>query len=148
MKRKYTHMTKEISDGVLKHYAENRSIIKASKQFDISLSAVNRILTKNGIARDGQHGSNHPSWSGGRRILDGYVLIRDPLNVMCDSRGYVSEHRLVMAKHLGRPLLRTEVVHHIDENKANNELSNLMLFSSQAKHISHHEKLRRENRAK
>ena len=78
----------------------------------------------------------------------GYVKIRDPLNIMRDSRGYVWEHRLVMAKHLGRPLLRTEVVHHIDENKANNDLSNLMLFKSQAEHLAHHQKLKYANKAK
>ena len=34
----------------------------------------------------------------------------------------VREHRLIMQQHLGRPLLSNEIVHHIDENKQNNEL--------------------------
>ena len=46
-----------------------------------------------------------------------------------------------MAKHIGRPLHRTEVVHHIDENKSNNDISNLILFANQAEHISHHRSL-------
>jgi hypothetical protein len=138
MKQKHTRITKEITDGVLKHYAENKSIIKASKHFDIGLATANRILKKNGIARDGRHKSNNKNWAGGKCMAAGYVKIRDPLNIMRDSRGYVWEHRLVMAKHIGRPLLRTEVVHHIDENKSNNDITNLILFGSQAEHISHH----------
>ena len=141
MKQKHTRITKEITNGVLKHYAENKSIIKASKHFDIGLATANRILKKNGIARDGRFKTNNKNWAGGKCMAAGYVKIRDPLNVMRDSRGYVWEHRLVMAKHLGRPLLRTEVVHHIDENKSNNDITNLILFSSQAEHISHHRSL-------
>ncbi len=45
------------------------------------------------------------------------------------------EHREVMEKALGRKLLCTEVIHHKDGNKLNNELSNLQLFASQAEHI-------------
>jgi hypothetical protein len=142
MKTKYTRITKEITDGVLKHYAENKSIIKASKAFGIGMATANRILKKNGIVRDGRFKANNQNWVGGViKTPGGYVKVRDPLNVMADSRGYVWEHRLVMAKHLGRPLSRTEVVHHIDDNKSNNELSNLMLFGSQSEHIAHHRSL-------
>ena len=49
----------------------------------------------------------------------------------------VLEHRLVMAEHLGRPLKPTEVVHHIDGNNLNNELSNLLLLPSQAMHTAY-----------
>ncbi len=41
------------------------------------------------------------------------------------------EHRAVMEKHLGRPLHRSEIVHHIDNNKTNNDLSNLWLTNLQ-----------------
>lgn len=37
----------------------------------------------------------------------------------------VKEHRAVMEAHLGRPLRPDELVHHIDGNKLNNDLSNL-----------------------
>lgn len=55
---------------------------------------------------------------------------------MARKDGYVMEHRLVVAKSLGRLLSRTEVVHHIDHNPSNNSLTNLKLFGSNAEHKS------------
>jgi len=48
--------------------------------------------------------------------------------------GYIFEHRLVMEKHLGRKLLDTEAIHHMDRNPENNDISNLQLFSSHGQH--------------
>ena len=50
------------------------------------------------------------------------------------------EHRVVAEQMLGRPLKPGEVVHHIDENKRNNNPKNLMVFSSQAEHAAFHAK--------
>ena len=53
---------------------------------------------------------------------------------MARKDGYVMEHRLVVAIALGRCLIRTEAVHHIDHNPRNNERSNLMLFVTNRDH--------------
>lgn len=53
---------------------------------------------------------------------DGYVEVRH-------NGRFVKEHRLVMEQKLGRPLLPTETVHHIDGVHQNNDESNLQLRS-------------------
>lgn len=42
----------------------------------------------------------------------------------------ISEHRFVMATHIGRPLKRKEIVHHRDNNPENNTIDNLELMTS------------------
>lgn len=46
-------------------------------------------------------------------------------------------HVVVMEKHIGRRLFSFECVHHKDENKQNNDLSNLELMT-RAEHARHH----------
>ena len=41
----------------------------------------------------------------------------------------IDEHRYIMQEHLGRKLERWEVVHHINENKKDNDIDNLELMT-------------------
>lgn len=64
------------------------------------------------------------------RMLNGYRVIYKPnhfnhtLNDK-DYRGYVYEHRYVVEVEIGRPLYDTEIIHHKDGNKLNNNIDNL-----------------------
>lgn len=76
------------------------------------------------------------TWSAGY-IRNGYVQIWLPDHPMATADGYVAEHRLVMANHLGRMLLKTEHVHHIDGDKRNNYVENLKIIPL-AEHVQQH----------
>jgi hypothetical protein len=66
-----------------------------------------------------------------------YIYVYDPNNPMADKRGRVLEHRYVMAKHIGRPLLSTELVHHKNEDKKDNRIINLEL-TDRSQHSKDH----------
>ncbi len=53
----------------------------------------------------------------------------------------IAEHILVVEKFIGRFLTPEERIHHLDENKSNNKIENLMLFENNSKHISFHSKV-------
>jgi hypothetical protein len=85
-------------------------------------------------------GQNHYKWKGGKKRTDtGYILIHKPEHPhVRKSDGFIGEHRLVMEEKLGRYLLPTEVVHHLNHVKYDNRPENLALFPSRGDHIKHH----------
>ena len=52
-------------------------------------------------------------------------------------------HRVIMARHIGRPLRADEVVHHLDRDPLNNELSNLALMDRAQHEALHAREMRR-----
>lgn len=88
-----------------------------------------------------QKGSNNPSYNGGKHIQNGYMKILVTHHPNCDVRGYVYEHRFIMECKLGRYLKKREIVHHIDEDKLNNNPNNLRLFKNQSEHLKFHAEL-------
>jgi hypothetical protein len=88
------------------------------------------------------YGANNPAWKGGvtyKRPKGNYLgprYVRCPADLLCMARsdGYVMEHRLVMARRIGRPLLRSEVVNHINHDPRDNRPENLELYPSNGDH--------------
>ena len=80
----------------------------------------------------------HVTFRGGRKNNHGYIEVRispeHPMVAMRNKGGFIMEHRLVMAQHLGRPLLKVEMVHHKNGLKDDNRLENLELMPNPQKH--------------
>lgn len=97
-------------------------------------------------------GKNNPMWKGGVvNHKDGYLYQRDNKHPFA-SNGYVLQHRLVMEEWLrendpespfmvslnGSLYLSPDyIVHHKDENKSNNQITNLECMTN-GDHIIHH----------
>lgn len=81
------------------------------------------------LAHTGKQGC---AWKGGRHIdkRTGYVLVWNSTHPNRSRKNYIPEHRLVMSEKIGRPLLRTEQVHHLNGNRADNSPRNLELWTT------------------
>jgi len=72
----------------------------------------------------------------------GYILIKEPNHkYSTPKKGWIKEHRAVTENFIKRCLKKGECVHHIDLDKTNNKIENLMVFKSHKKHSSFHNKL-------
>ena len=121
-------------------YEDGLSFQAIAEKTGLSYRTVEKYCKRAGVvARPSgfRRGEEHHAWTGGRRVAeDGYVLIwlpkDDPFVSMAQEHGgagggYVLEHRLVMARKLGRLLTEDETVHHKDTNRQNNDEDNLVL---------------------
>lgn len=107
-----------------------------------SRRCANKKISKTNVGRTGDK-SYH--WKGGRKQQEGYTLLYYPDHPFANSKGYIPEHRLVMEGHLGRPLLSTEAVHHINGIRNDNRVENLALFTNTGYHLQHHLKFNEES---
>lgn len=95
-----------------------------------------------GITKRGTPHPHRGNWRGGRQVsVNGYIVVTvspdDPYRAMAGKEGHVYEHRIVMARHLGRCLETWEEVHHKDHNKHNNQIENLEMMDKRTHAFNH-----------
>lgn len=88
---------------------------------------------------------NPSKYGGHTKDRNGYVYVYSPTHPHCSLDGYVMEHRLVMESHIGRYLNKDEVIHHINGDKKDNTLENLVIMTP-TDHMSFHMKKRHAKR--
>lgn len=103
--------------------------------YDLSMTRVHG----NSGERNPMYGTRSTFWKGGRKKHQGYWLIWKPEHPLVQRGGYVAEHRLVMEQHLGRYLKKWELIHHLNGNKTDNRIENLLLVT-RSSHLSIHQK--------
>lgn len=87
-------------------------------------------------------------WKGGIIYrTDGYIL-ENMGTKSKNSKGarYKLQHRIVMEKHLGRKLLRNEIIHHKNANRSDNRIENLQIMTQSEHAKQDYKKTRKINK--
>lgn len=130
------HSLKLDEENIVKEFNEGANIKDIAKNNGVSIPTIRKIFTKLGINTDRFH-------KGYSKKANGYILIRKPDHPNCDSKGYVLLHRLIVEEHIKRYLTKGEVIHHIDFNKDNNDISNLQILNASEHAYIHSRKERK-----
>lgn len=124
---------KEILRGKVRNeYSKGKTTCAVSLEFGISVATAWRwckdIIRHN--SEIDRKGVNNGNYTGGHINEDGYrIIYADGIRIL--------EHRHVMEVHLGRKLESSEIIHHINSNKLDNRIENLMVTTISSHHKEH-----------
>jgi transposase-like protein len=119
--------TPEQKTAIIDRYIAGASIYLLAAEYGCSPNGLWKFLRANGVPMR-FHGRLE-----GRKGTHGlYTRVQvdraDPIAVVMGwANGFVLEHRLIMARSLGRPLTKGETVHHVNGDTTDNRRENLQL---------------------
>lgn len=151
---------------IIAEYESGKSITDLSRESGLSQSKIRTTLKNAGVLRSradairvaASQGKLGLQLKGKRRVFSEEwkrnisigkkaALVGKSKGVSIKPSGYMeyttgpykgrSVHVVAMEQHIGRRLFANEVVHHIDEDRSNNDISNLRLMT-RAEHASLH----------
>lgn len=151
-------------DCLVDRYKNGESILDLNKETKIPLSVIRGELVRKGVIRTHTEGLKIASSKGklgghskgvkfseqAKKNISNARLNwskKHAKNKRINSKGYIEfttgdnlgklEHTYIMEQKIGRKLMDDECVHHIDEDKLNNNINNLALMTKSG-HSRHH----------
>lgn len=149
-----------LASGSIIHWGERESGERYRAPVTCAICGRKRVTTvqrgrSHGSKRDWSgccsrcvnRGSRHGMWKGGMYVdADGYIYVHlaslseedrklaEPMKI---HTGYVLEHRLVLARKIGRPLTKNEVCHHLNGRTSDNRPENLHVTGRREHKLEH-----------
>lgn len=121
-------------------FSEERNQKLRKPRGEMALSAREKLSESRKCHYDGMNGYGHTKAHNG-----GYVCVYCPDHPHAHQDGYVMLHTILMERHIGRFLESDEVVHHINHDRSDNRIENLLLMKKKD-HMSMHMKERHQRR--
>lgn len=157
-----------VMESAILLYKSGKSLSEVSKEIDVPIPTISRWLKLSGTeTRDIGNWHRGRKWTDARRAHhpekpsrdpaapSGYDILTDRAlgNKSITKQGYVLvavgrkkrryEHRVIAEKALGRPLKKSEVVHHINCIRHDNRPENLLICTT-GYHVQLHDRMRKD----
>jgi hypothetical protein len=132
----FTKIPQDVINRIIEDYKNKKSVRWLSKEYGYAYEVIRKRLIMNGIKiRDHKQArqcfpmprmEKSCHWKGGKIKSKGYIYIRMPDYHRITNNGYVAEHIYVWEKHYNKYVPPNMHIHHLNGNKEDNRIENLV----------------------
>lgn len=136
-----TKFTKEQDAIIKKEYLKGKTAEQLSVVYGCYPQSILNSLkrTQTGRRKEWKRASGikNGNWRGGTRNVKGYLHVFLPEHRLARKDGWVAIHRMKLDDKI---IDKRNVVHHKDNNRKNNDISNLEIYKNNGEHRKEHSK--------